>query len=191
MIPLRKLGIWLAALVLAVLFCLPHTGWLLRGLFRAIIAAALWQPMPAVRIEGDIASWPLLVVATWALVALLATLLCGGAAGLVLGNPAYWSDGKPRARVQLSLLSVLIGGAAWWGAGAAHLVGAQRLTGALCGIVLLFPLGIAMLTLAFQGRQRGKAAPVSILTGLATLSLPTAFGLSLVCAIFLLLTARP
>jgi hypothetical protein len=190
-IPLRKLGIGVAVSALALLFFLPQTAWLLRGLFRAIVAAALWQPMPAVRIEGEIASWPLLVLGIWALVALLATLFCGGVAGMVLTNPQLWHEGAPRVRVQLALLLLLVGGAAWWGAGAAHLIGAQRLTGALSGITLLFPLAIGMLSLAFQGRQQGKAAPVSILTGLATLSLPTAFGLSLLCAIFLLLTARP
>ncbi|WP_395088303.1 hypothetical protein [Armatimonas sp.] len=188
---MRKLGIGLAIGILSVLFFLPQTGWLLRGLLRGIVAAALWQPLPVVRAEGSVSSWPLLLLATWSLVALLATLFCGSIAGIVLANPRFWGTEVPKARVQVMLLLALVGGAAWWGAGAAQLIGGRRIEGALSGVILLFPMAIAMLALSLKGRQQGKKAPVSILTGLATLSLPAAFSLSLLCSIFLMLTARP
>ena len=188
---MRKLGIGLAIGTLALLFLLPQTGWLLRGLLRGIVAAALWQPMPVVRAEGSVSSWPLLLLATWSLVALLATLFCGSIAGIVLSNPCFWGTEVPKARVQVMLLLALVGGAAWWGAGAAQLIGGRRIEGALSGVILLFPMAVGMLALSLKGRQQGKKAPVSILTGLATLSLPAAFSLSLLCSIFLMLTARP
>jgi hypothetical protein len=48
-----------------------------------------------------------------------------------------------------------------------------------------------MLALVVKGRRRGEAPATSVLTGLAALSLPVAFSLSLLCTCLLLVVARP
>ena len=48
-----------------------------------------------------------------------------------------------------------------------------------------------MLALVVKGHQEGTAPATSVLTGLAALSLPAAFSLSLVCSCLLLVVARP
>ena len=177
--------------LLGVLLYLPQTGWLLRGLLQGIAAAALWRPAPQLAVGGSVTSGALLLLATWALVALLGTLLCGGISGIVLSRPALWTGKSPRTSVQAFLVLLLVGGAAWWGAGAAQLIGGRRLEGALSGVVLLVPLAAGMLALVVKGRQQGTTPATSVLTGLAALSLPAAFSLSLLCTCLLLVVARP
>jgi hypothetical protein len=170
---------------------LPQTGWLLRALLQGIVAAALWQPAPHLTVAGSVTSGSLLLLATWALVALVGTTLCGGVAGVVLSRPSLWLGKSPRVSVQAALLILLVGSAAWWGAGAAQLIGGSRLEGGLSGVLLLFPLAAGMLALVVNGRRRGEAPATSVLTGLAALSLPVAFSLSLLCTCLLLVVARP
>jgi len=187
----RKLGLGLAGGLLVGLMVLPQTGWLLRALLQGIVAAALWQPAPHLAVAGSVTSGSLLLLATWALVALVGTTLCGGVAGVVLSRPSLWVGKSPRASVQAALLLLLVGSAAWWGAGAAQLIGGSRLEGGLSGVLLLFPLAAGMLALVVKGRRRGEAPATSVLTGLAALSLPVAFSLSLLCTCLLLVVARP
>ncbi|WP_309711850.1 hypothetical protein [Armatimonas sp.] len=187
----RKLGLGLAGGLLAGLMVLPQTSWLLRALLQGIVAAALWQPAPPLTVAGSVTSGSLLLLATWALVALVGTTLCGGVAGVVLSRPSLWVGTSPRASVQAALLLLLVGSAAWWGAGAAQLIGGSRLEGGLSGVLLLFPLAAGMLALVVNGRRRGEAPATSVLTGLAALSLPVAFSLSLLCTCLLLVVARP
>ena len=187
----RGICLGLAVGLLGVLLYLPQTGWLLRGLLQGIAAAALWQPAPPLVVGGSVTSGALLLLATWALVALLGTLLCGAVAGIVLSRPELWQGKNPRVSVQAALLALLLGSAAWWGAGATQLIGGGRLEGGLSGILLLFPLAAGMLALVYRARQRGEAPVARVLTGLAALSLPVAFSLSLVCSCLLLVIARP
>lgn len=179
----RFLGLGLALGALAIVAVLPATGWLVRALLQAIVAAALWQPMPRISAPADAAPHQtLLLVAAWGLTALLAVLLTGGVAGMVLRQSRFWLQGELRRGVEPVLLALFLLGTAWWGAGATQLVGGSRLVGALGGVVLLLPVGVGMLALALYWGKRGQGSAVRLLTGLTAVSLPTSFALSLLCA---------